>query len=89
MPASTTMTIRLSPEVKQKLERIASDTRRSKSFLAGEAVAAYVDRELAIIEGIRRGVDDMAAGRLVPHDQAMTEIHAAIAAARSAKRGKE
>jgi len=81
MPASTTMTIRVSPEVKAKLGRIATDTRRSKSFLAGEAVAAYVDRELEIIQGIKTGLADMEAGRLVPHDEAMAEIHAAIDAA--------
>jgi predicted transcriptional regulator len=81
MAASTTMTIRVSPDVKAKLGRIAADTRRSKSFLAGEAVAAYVDRELAIIEGVKRGLADMEAGRLVPHDEAMAEIYAAIDAA--------
>ena len=41
MSASTTMTIRIPSEVKDKLERIALDTKRSKSFLAGEAVTAY------------------------------------------------
>jgi predicted transcriptional regulator len=81
MGASTTMTIRVSPDVKAKLGRIAADTRRSKSFLAGEAVAAYVDRELAIIEGVKRGLADMEAGQLVPHDEAMAEIYAAIDAA--------
>jgi len=81
MAASTTMTIRVSPDVKAKLGRIAADTRRSKSFLAGEAVAAYVDRELAIIEGVKRGLADMEAGQLVPHDEAMAEIYAAIDAA--------
>lgn len=84
MPASTTMTIRVSPEVKAKLGRIAADTRRSKSFLAGEAVAAYVDRELEIIEGVKRGLADMEAGRLVPHPEAMAEIYAAIEAANPA-----
>jgi predicted transcriptional regulator len=84
MAASTTMTIRVSPDVKAKLGRIAADTRRSKSFLAGEAVAAYVDRELAIIEGVKRGLADMEAGRLVPHDEAMAEIYAAIDAAKPA-----
>jgi predicted transcriptional regulator len=39
MTASTTMTIRVRPDVKEKLDRIANDTQRSKSFLAGEAVA--------------------------------------------------
>jgi len=34
MTTSTTMTIRVSSETKLKLERIAADTRRSKSFLA-------------------------------------------------------
>ncbi|WP_223252011.1 CopG family ribbon-helix-helix protein [Paracoccus mutanolyticus] len=42
MTASTTMSIRVSPETKRKLERIAGETRRSKSFLAAEAVSAYV-----------------------------------------------
>lgn len=66
MTASTTMTIRVRPDVKEKLDRIANDTQRSKSFLAGEAVAAYVDRELEIIDGIKRGMADAAAGRVIP-----------------------
>ena len=88
MTASTTMTIRVSPETKSKLERIAADTRRSKSFLAAEAVSAYVERELEIIDGIKRGMADAAAGRVVPHDEAMAEIYAAIDAAESKRAGK-
>lgn len=65
--ASTTMTILVRSDVKEKLNRIANDTRRSKSFLAGEAVAAYVDRELEIIDGIKRGVADSASGLVIPH----------------------
>ena len=81
MAASTTMTIRLDPQVKDKLGRLAQGTKRSKSFLAGEAVEAYVDRELAILDGIERGLADMEAGRVVPHDEAMAELDAAIDAA--------
>jgi predicted transcriptional regulator len=73
------MTIRVSPDVKEKLGRIARDTHRSKSFLAGEAVSAYVDRELQIIDGIKLGIADIDAGRLVPHESAIDEIYAAIA----------
>ena len=87
MTASTTMTIRVSPETKSKLERIAADTRRSKSFLAAEAVSAYVERELEIIDGIRRGMADAEAGRVVPHDEAMAEIHAVIDAAEAKRAG--
>jgi predicted transcriptional regulator len=82
------MTIRVRPEVKAKLERIASDTHRSKSFLAGEAVAAYVDREIEIIEGVKQGMADAAAGRVVPHDEAMAEIYAVIEQAEAARIAK-
>jgi len=82
MPATSTMTIRLSDDVKSKLERISRDTRRSKAFLAAEAVAAYVDREAEIIDGIKRGLADAEAGRVVPHDEAMAEVYAVIEAAK-------
>ena len=85
MPTSATMTIRIATDTKRKLERLAADTRRSKSFLAAEAVSAYVDRELAIIDGVQRGLADVEAGRVVPHDNAMAEVQAVIDAAKSGK----
>jgi predicted transcriptional regulator len=87
MPASTstTMTIRVRPDVKEKLDRIAADTQRSKSFLAGEAVAAYVERELEIIDGIKRGLADAAAGRVIPHEQAVAEMRAVVEDAKRRK----
>ncbi len=85
MTASTTMTIRVSPETKEKLERIATNTKRSKSFLAAEAVSAYVDHELQIIEGINRGLADVEAGRVVPHEQVMAEAGQIIAEAKRKK----
>ncbi len=78
MPASTTMTIRVSLDVSEKLRRLARDTRRSRSYLAAEAVSAYVERELAIIEGIQQGFAEIEAGHVVSHDDAMTEIDEAI-----------
>jgi predicted transcriptional regulator len=37
------MTIRLEDGIKNRLDQLANVTRRSKSFLAAEAIAAYVD----------------------------------------------
>lgn len=85
MAGSTTMTIRVRPDVKEKLDRIAADTQRSKSFLAGEAVAAYVERELEIIDGIKRGMADAEAGRLIPHEQAVAEMREIIEDAKRRK----
>ena len=80
---STTMTIRVPVEVHDKLARLAHGTRRSRSYLAAEAVSAYVDRELSIITGIALGIADVAAGRTVPHDQAMNQVDTVIAKARA------
>jgi predicted transcriptional regulator len=88
MGASETMTIRVRPDVKEKLERIAAGTRRSKSFLAGEALAAYVERELEIIEGIQRGLDDVKAGRTVSHEEATARLLAVVEAAEARKAAK-
>ena len=75
---STTMTVRLPEATKERLARLAKRTRRSRSFLASEAISAYVERELAIIEGVERGLADMEAGRVVPHDEAMRQIRSTI-----------
>jgi RHH-type transcriptional regulator, rel operon repressor / antitoxin RelB len=37
------MTVRLEDEVKDRLERLADSTQRSKSFLAAEAIREYVE----------------------------------------------
>jgi predicted transcriptional regulator len=79
------MTIRVSPDLKEKLGRLAHSTRRSRSYLAVEAVEAYVNRELEIIEGIQQGLADMLAGRVTPHEEAMAEARQIIAEARQAK----
>ena len=78
MTMSTTMTIRLDPALKDRLGRLAEGTRRSRSFLAAEAVEAYVDRELEILEGIERGLADAKAGRTVSHADAMAQLDAVI-----------
>ena len=82
---STTMTIRVSADLKEKLDRLAADTRRSRSFLAAEAVSAYVARELAIVEGIKQGLEDVRHGRTVAHDEAMSELASIVDMAERAR----
>jgi len=43
MSASTTVTIRLEPAIKDRLDRLAAVTHRSKSFLAADAIREYVE----------------------------------------------
>ncbi|WP_439618439.1 CopG family ribbon-helix-helix protein [Shinella sp.] len=79
--SSTTMTIRVSADLKEKLDRLATDTRRSRSFLAAEAVSAYVARELAIVDGVNQGLEDVRSGRTVSHEDAMSDLNSIIDAA--------
>jgi predicted transcriptional regulator len=58
------------------------DTRRSTSFLVAEAVFAYVERELEVADGIRKGMADIEAGRVVADDEATAEVQAVIDAAK-------
>ena len=81
-----TLTVRLPPDVKERLTRPAASTRRTRSFLAAEAIADDVDREIEIIDGIEHGLDDMRHGRLVPHEEAVARIDATILDAKKKRR---
>jgi predicted transcriptional regulator len=56
MSQSETITVRLPIAVKQKLEALALSTRRSKSWLAAEAIAAYVEEQSWQIQQIEEAV---------------------------------
>ena len=62
MADSTTMTVRLSKELKGRLDRLAESTSRSKSYLAAVAIAEYVDANAWQVEEIRRAVEKADAG---------------------------
>lgn len=51
MPA--TMTIRLEPALKQRLDHLAEATQRSKSFLAAQAIREFVDLNEWQVQEIR------------------------------------
>ena len=86
MSGTSILSVKLPADVRDRLGRLAETTRRPESALAAEAITAYVAHEAAIIESLRRGLDDMAAGRIVPHADAMRTLEAAIAAAESKER---
>jgi len=74
------MTVRLDAKVKKQLGRLAETSQRTRSFLAAEAITNYVLRESEIVDGIKRGLADAKAGRVIPHDEAMDRIDATIRA---------
>lgn len=59
---STTMTIRLEDDVKDRLDQLAQATHRSKSFLASEAVRAFVEANEWQIGEIQAALSEADAG---------------------------
>jgi predicted DNA-binding protein len=57
MTASTTLTVRLAPQVKRRLESVALRVRRSKSFLAAEAIEEFLavqEWQIAAVKEVSR-----------------------------------
>ena len=85
MSESETITVRLASATKDRLGQLAAQTNRTKSYLAAEAIATYVDREMEIVSGIERGLADMKTGRVVSHADAMEQLRQTVAIAAKAK----
>jgi len=64
---TTTITVRVDKGTRDRLEKLAKATARSRSYLAAEAVRAFVEMNEWQIRAIRDGVDAADDGRLVPH----------------------
>lgn len=62
MSQSTTMTIRLEPELKSRLDKLSVATRRSKSYLAAEAVREFIELNEWQIDEIKAAINEADAG---------------------------
>ena len=59
---STTMTVRLEDDVKDRLDVLAKVTQRSKSFLAAEAIRSYVENNEWQVGEIQAALTEADAG---------------------------
>jgi len=67
---STIVTARIDAALKAKLEALARSTKRSKSYLAAEAIAAYVElNEWQIVE-IEAGIAELDRGEVLSDEEA-------------------
>jgi RHH-type transcriptional regulator, rel operon repressor / antitoxin RelB len=57
---TTTLSVRIDTLTKKRLEALAKRARRSKSFLAAEAIAAFVEAESWQLDEIQIGIKDTA-----------------------------
>jgi RHH-type transcriptional regulator, rel operon repressor / antitoxin RelB len=63
MPKTTTMTVRVSPQVSERLAALAHGTKRSKAYLASAAIADFVERNAWQVARITAALEDARSGR--------------------------
>jgi len=69
MSDSTTITLRLDANLKDRLGKLASATQRSRSFLAAEAIREYVTLNEWQIHEIHQAVGEADAGDFAEDDE--------------------
>lgn len=75
------MTVRISQDMQERLDRIAETTKRSRNFHAAEAITEYIELNEWQIERVKEGLRDADAGRVIPHAKVKEWV-------RSLKKGK-
>jgi RHH-type transcriptional regulator, rel operon repressor / antitoxin RelB len=64
-----TLSLRIDANTKKRLDALAKSSKRSKSFLAAEAIAAYVESEEWQLGEIQAGIAELESGEEVGHEK--------------------
>ena len=67
--STTTLTVRVAPDVAKRLERLAKATKRSRSYLAAEAIEEYLAVQEWQVQAILEGIAEADKGEGVDMEQ--------------------
>ena len=70
-----TLSIRIDVQTKKHLDALSKRSKRSKSFLAEEAIAAYVESEEWQLGEFQAGIAELDAGQNVSHEKVSKWLH--------------
>lgn len=84
LPSRSVISVHTKPETTKRLDILATLTRRSKSFLANEAIERYLTEEEEFVASIKRGMTDIKAGRVHTTEEIRAHIQKVITAAKTA-----
>jgi len=69
--STDTLTVRVAPEVARRLEKLARATKRSRSYLAAEAIEEYLAVQEWQVEAILAGIDEADRGEGVDFERVL------------------
>jgi RHH-type transcriptional regulator, rel operon repressor / antitoxin RelB len=64
-----TLSIRIDTATKKRLDALSKRAKRSKSFLAAEAIAAYVESEEWQLGELQVGIAELESGQEISHER--------------------
>ena len=74
MAKSSSVSVRLQPELSEKLSTVASRLDRPKSWVIEQAIKEFVDLQMWQIAAIEAGLRDANAGRVVKHEDVVAWV---------------
>lgn len=74
--STTTLTIRIDEETKQKLERLAEATARSKTYLVTSAIKGFIEVNDWQVRAIKKAVEsaDKPGAKFIDHEEVMAWV---------------
>lgn len=72
------MSLQLTPDLEAKLQHLATETHRSPDDLAQEGMEQFLAHEEDLLATVRRGREDLAAGRVHEHDAVVARVEALL-----------
>lgn len=79
MSKTAVITARIDEETLALVDHISRAHKRSRAWFAARAIAQAARKEAEFLDFIQKGIDDIEAGRTVPHETVMTELDDMIA----------
>jgi RHH-type transcriptional regulator, rel operon repressor / antitoxin RelB len=64
-----TLSIRIDANTKKRLDALSKRSKRSKSFLAAEAIEAYIESEEWQLGELEAGIAELDSGQEISHDK--------------------
>ncbi|MCX7124754.1 MAG: CopG family ribbon-helix-helix protein, partial [Gammaproteobacteria bacterium] len=69
MQHTTLVTVRVKPDIAERLEKLAELMDRSKSYLAAEAIEEYLDVQEWRVKAIKEGIAEADRGELIDSEE--------------------
>lgn len=80
------LTTRLSQSLSRKIDNYAKRVKQTRSTVVQDILSRHIDDEIAFVEAVSVGLRQLEAGLGLPHEEAMRQVQAFIAARKRERR---